>query len=448
MPSHLNLKISLLLAAVILSLSPPLPRFARADNLTATLLSRREVALKSIRSQDAKKHIDALASDPFEGREAGTRGGRAAAVYLGQEFAKLKLQGINGGKTYVQEFGNNMQNLIGILPGRDETLRNEYIILSAHYDHVGYGDARNSLGPIGHIHNGADDNASGVSSLLEIADAFAALEMAPRRSIIFALWDGEEKELLGSRHWISSPTVPLRQLKFAVNIDMVGRLQKNQHVEIGGVRTAPGLREIVSRHNQDSGLKADFPWEIPDNSDHYPFYEQGIPFIYPFTGFHDDYHRPSDDADRIDNRGVERISQWMFSFLLDFAETDQIPGYRAASRNEGEGQQQAFEQVAEHSDEGLGWKEDEAEPTTILVVNLQPGSRMHATGLLPKDRIYAVSDQRFKTSVKFQELLKNQAEAGTLLIERDGRYYLLKLRARSKPAGAPATTQKSTGPRE
>lgn len=432
MPWSLRAKIALFVTLVVFSVSWSLPAPVRGENLANTLLSHRESALKSIKSEDAKKHIDALASDPFEGREAGTRGGRAAAIYLTQEFSKLKLQGIGGQKTYIQEFGAHMQNIVGLLPGRDDSLRNEYVIISAHYDHVGYGDARSSLGPIGHIHNGADDNASGVSALLEVASAFSELGVAPRRSVVFALWDGEEKDLLGSKHWISSPTVPLRQVKFALNIDMVGRLQ-NERIEIGGVRTAPGLREIVSRHNQVSGLKADFPWEIPDNSDHYPFYLQGIPFIYPFTGFHDDYHRPSDDADRIDARGVQKISQWMFSFLLDLAEGDSIPSYRAASRQEGEAQQRYFEQQSEHLDEGLAWREDSAEPTTILVVSLQGGSRLHATGLVPRDRIYAVGDKRFKNGEKFQELLKQQVEASTLLIERDGQFFSLELPARLTP---------------
>lgn len=427
--SH-RLKNTLLGVLVCLSWCAFVPSQILGDNLATALLSRRAAALTSIRANDAKKHIDALASDPFEGREAGTRGGRAAAIYLTQEFARLKLQGIGGQKTYVQEFGNDMQNVIGVLPGRDESLKNEAILVSAHFDHVGYGDARTSLGPIGHIHNGADDNASGVSSVLEIATAFSELQVAPRRTVIFALWDGEEKNLLGSRHWISSPTVPLQQLKFALNIDMVGRLQENEHVEIGGVRTAPGLREIVSRHNQISGLKADFPWEIPDNSDHYPFYEQGIPFIYPFTGFHDDYHRPSDDADRIDPEGVERIAKWMFSLLLDLAETDEIPKYRAASRNEGEARQREFERQSEHQDEGLYWCEDDAEPTTVLVVNLQPGSRMQASGLIPRDRIYSVGNRRFKNGVMFRELLTDQSEESSLLIERDGQYFSLKLPAR------------------
>lgn len=428
----LRWKSALLWVLVVLSLCPLVPRIALGDNLKTTLLNRRTAAIESIQARDAKRHIDALASDPFEGREAGSRGGRAAAIYLTQEYSRLKLQGIANGKSYVQEFGNNMQNIVGLLPGRDETLKNEFVIVSAHFDHVGYGDAQTSLGPIGSIHNGADDNASGVSSVLEIAAAFTELQVSPRRSVIFALWDGEEKNLLGSRHWIGTPTVPLKQVKFALNIDMVGRLQKNEHVEIGGVRTAPGLREIVSRHNQISGLKADFPWEIPDNSDHYPFFEQGIPFIYPFTGFHDDYHRPSDDADRIDAKGVERITRWMFSLLLDLSESDEIPKYRAASRNEGEAQQQAFERQSEHADEGLMWREDDAEPTTILVVNLEPGSRMQRTGLMPHDRIYAVGEQRFKAGGIFQELLKDQEEESTLLIEREGEYFSLKLPARSE----------------
>src|SRR5581483_3518130 len=137
------------------------------------------------------------------------RGGHAAAVYLAQQFEKYKLAGGASPTSYFQVFSNQYRNLLGLLEGSDPTLREQVIVVSAHYDHVGYGNSQNSYGPIGFIHNGADDNASGDAGLLELVEAFTKLEQRPKRTILFAMWDGEEGGLLGSKHWVANPTLPL-----------------------------------------------------------------------------------------------------------------------------------------------------------------------------------------------------------------------------------------------
>ena len=182
-----------------------------------------QAALDSITAPELQKFVETLADDTFEGREAGSRGGRAAGNYLLEQMEKrgLKPAGTDGG--YVQEFGRGYRNLLGIVEGSDEKLKKEIIVVGAHYDHVGYGSRSNSFGPLGLIHNGADDNASGSSGLLELMEAVQKLPRAPKRSILFVYWDGEEKGLLGSRHWTSAPTLPLERVKFCVNVDMIGR---------------------------------------------------------------------------------------------------------------------------------------------------------------------------------------------------------------------------------
>src|SRR5262249_39469180 len=153
-------------------------------------------ALATITIEDLRKHVDVLANDTFEGREAGSRGGHAAATYVGRELQRLKLPGGAADGGYYQGFGNQCRNILAVLEGSDPELKKDYIVISAHYDHVGYGNSTNSYGPTGYIHNGADDNASGVSGLLELIEAILQLDVRPKRSILFAFWDSEESGLL------------------------------------------------------------------------------------------------------------------------------------------------------------------------------------------------------------------------------------------------------------
>src|SRR5262245_16819132 len=190
-------------------------------------------ATNSITAEDAQSFINTLADDSLEGRETGTRGGRAAGAYLGQQFQQFHLRGggIDGG--YYQPFGGSSRNLLGWIEGSDPELKKQYVFVTAHYDHVGYGNSRTSLGGIGQIHNGADDNASGDAGVLETAKAFTVLGQAPKRSVMFALWDAEEEGLLGSKYWIAHPTVPLASIAAVINVDMIGRLRNNRVLVYG-----------------------------------------------------------------------------------------------------------------------------------------------------------------------------------------------------------------------
>ena len=130
----------------------------------------------------------------------------------------------------------------------------------------------------------------------------AAPACGPHGRVLFALWDGEEKGLLGSQHWVHHPTVPLQQLKLAINLDMVGRL-RDQRVEVYGTRSMTGLRSLVSHANSDLGLRLDFLWKLEPNGDHHTFFSRQIPIVMFHTGLHDQYHRPSDDAELDQCRG-------------------------------------------------------------------------------------------------------------------------------------------------
>ncbi len=220
----------------------------------------RHAAVMSITGDEVKAYVAALADDTFEGRESGSRGNRAAGIYITERLKKFGLQPEGAKGSFYQPFGS-YHNILGRVEGRDPALRDEVVVISAHYDHVGYGSSRNSFGPVGLIHNGADDNASGVAALLEVAEAVSQLAEKPRRSILFAFWDGEEKGLLGSKHWVEHPTVPLDHVPVMINADMVGRLRDSGLI-IYGARTSRGLRQLISRQNDLSRLPIDFSWEM------------------------------------------------------------------------------------------------------------------------------------------------------------------------------------------
>ncbi len=323
----------------------------------AAELGNLEAAVASIRASEAMRHIEYLADDAFEGREAGSRGGRAAGGYLAKYLADRQLQTAGDAQSYFQVFGDGHRNLLALLPGSDPRLREEIVLLGAHYDHVGYGNRMNSRGPIGAVHNGADDNASGTAAILELIDAFRTLAAPPKRSVLFALWDGEEKGLLGSTHWVRSPTVPLERVKFAFNVDMVGRL-RGEKLEVIGSRTATGFRQSISRLNLAENLLLDFTWELKANSDHHPFFARNIPVIMFHTGLHDDYHRPSDDVEGIVPEGVERVSRLAFRLACDIADSPSGPAFRPLSRTETPEAKRRLEQpiVLGPPRFGAGWK--------------------------------------------------------------------------------------------
>jgi hypothetical protein len=292
-----------------------------------------EAAIASITDDNLREHAGLLADDTLEGRAAGSRGGVTAARYIEKKLKEAGLEPAGDNGAYIQRFSPGYQNVIGVLRGTDPNLRDEYIVVGAHYDHVGYGKRENSNGPIGYIHNGADDNASGVACLLEMADALHRSGIQLRRSVIFAFWDGEEINLLGSRHWIRQPTVPRAGVRLAINADMVGRMSNNR-LEVAGTRTAAGLRRLVSSPRLPQNLRLDFTWDYRENSDHWPFYVDGVPSLLIHTGLHDDYHRPSDDVEKLNLAGIRKTAAYLLDVVCRLADEETLPGFRAASRSE------------------------------------------------------------------------------------------------------------------
>lgn len=392
-----------------------------ATSLMAEELAPFERGFQSIQAKDAKQHVTTLASDTFEGRHSGTRGGKAASVYIAQQLRKCNLQSCVSTVTYFQEFGNECRNILGLIPGSDPVLKNEFILIGAHYDHVGYGNNQTSNGPVGFIHNGADDNASGVSTVLEIAEAWHVSGERPRRSIIFALWDSEEHGLLGSKHWVATPTCPLTSLRCVVNMDMVGRLRPDTPIEVTGIRTMTGLRRRLCEHNQRTNLQFKFAWVVEDNSDHWPFYERRFPFIMPFTGFHDDYHRPSDDVDKVNYEGIQNIGRWMYGITRDIANDPELPRFRSAALQETPDVQKQREAPLPQSEPRLALTLAPADAGPGRVVaRVYPQTSAAFVGLQAGDRIVRFGDHDVGPETNLAGLILRSASPVRIHVQRQG----------------------------
>ena len=190
----------------------------------------------------------------------------------------------------------NVQNVLGYLPGKTD----EYIVIGAHYDHIGYGH-QNSLAPdqAGKVHPGADDNASGTAGLLELARIFSERRSELQRGVLFAAFAGEEIGLVGSAHWVDHPTLPLKNAVAMLNMDMIGRVSGSK-LFIGGTGSGTGLKELLERTMPKYDFKVDYTFQHASASDHASFLAKNIPSLFFFSGVHSDYHKPSDTSDKIE----------------------------------------------------------------------------------------------------------------------------------------------------
>jgi hypothetical protein len=207
-------------------------------------------------------------------------------------------------------------NIVGYLEGADPKLKDEAIVVGAHMDHLGYGGpGSGSLTPDSHeIHNGADDNASGSAALLELEQAFAYESKSLTRSFIFTAFSGEELGTLGSSYYVNHSFFPLEKTVTMVNLDMVGRLENNA-LTVYGTGTSPRWNELLLKYNKDSTFILKL---IPDGvgpSDHSQFYAKDIPVLFFFTGTHNDYHKPSDDWDKLNYDGEEKVTRFIYNIV-------------------------------------------------------------------------------------------------------------------------------------
>jgi hypothetical protein len=240
-----------------------------------------------------------------------------------------------------------VRNVIGALEGSDPVLKNEWIVVGAHYDHLGLGE-RDSLTPsqVGQIHHGADDNASGTAGVLELARLAANDEREWKRSALFMTFAAEEIGLLGSAYFANNPTVPIGSITAMINLDMIGRIT-NDRVFVGGVGTSPNYRSLVEELNRTglsvaqparaAGLSLDFSDSGYGSSDHTSFNAKKIPVLFFFSGLHTDYHKPSDTYDKINAEGAIKVASLAFGMMDRVANDNERPAYVEVQRPQAPG---------------------------------------------------------------------------------------------------------------
>ena len=290
-----------------------------------------------IDSDDYLRKLGVIAHDSMGGRDTPSAGLEMTAAWIASEFERMRLVPGGDDGSYVQRYpidsGRSAPNVAGILEGSDPILKEEYVVFSAHMDHIGIG-LPNAEGDS--INNGADDDGSGTTAVLEIAEAFASLDMKPRRSVIFLLVSGEEKGLLGSAYFADNPPVPVDRMVADLNADMVGRNWPDTIVAIGMEHSDLGeTLGLVNEAHPELGMTAiDDIWpeeRFYFRSDHYNFARKGIPVLFFFNGTHEDYHGRDDEVDRIDADKAVRVSQLIFYLGYELANRSERPQWNPES---------------------------------------------------------------------------------------------------------------------
>jgi hypothetical protein len=273
--------------------------------------------------------IKFLTEDWLQGRGTGSPGADSAATYLARRFSEVGLQPAAGGWFQSFTIGRDApllrtgkgglvgKNVIGILPGRDPVLRNQTVILGAHYDHLGLGGF-GSLDPdsAGRVHNGADDNASGIAGLIQVAARLAA--SPPARTVVFIAFSGEELGLLGSAHYVKEPIYPLDGTLAMINLDMVGRLRAGRLI-VYGAKTAKEFPALLDSLNWYAGLDIKAQGDGYGPSDQSSFYAAKRPVLHLFTDLHEDYHRTTDDWPKINLDGLKRVADFALGLVTALA---------------------------------------------------------------------------------------------------------------------------------
>jgi hypothetical protein len=362
--------------------------------------------------------VAALTAPGMEGRGVGTKGLSNAARLIADRFKSYGLHPGGDKGTFFQSFtvpsgpdGNphEVANVVGFLPGARADLKGQSAILSAHYDHLGRGWPDAHKGDEGRIHPGADDNASGVAVLLELARALAATDK-PSRTIVFAAFAAEEAGLAGARHYAARPAFPLDGLIGVINLDTVGRLRDGR-VQVLGTGTASEWQHIFRGASFVTGVESRNVPEALQSSDQAAFVERGVPAVQIFTGAHADYHRPGDTADKIDADGLVKVASLVREGIAYLGErpeklTSAIQAAGAAAPKP-EGQRRA----------SLGTVPDFAFPGPgVRADGITEGSPAAKAGLQPGDVILRIDGQPIANLQEYSNLLRTLKPGQTVTV--------------------------------
>lgn len=338
-------------------------------------------------------------------------------------------------KTDVVKINGKSTNVAAVLPGSDPQLASEYVVIGAHYDHLGLGGPESlAANPEGQIHHGADDNASGTTGLLEIARVLAGERGRIKRSVMFIAFSGEELGLLGSGAYTRNPATPLASTVAMLNMDMIGRL-RNGSLFVGGVGTSPVWKPLIDKLNGGSqpvagaagnGSGSRFQLSFGEDgfgpSDHQSFYVRDVPVLFFFTGTHDDYHKPSDTADKINAEGLKKVAEFVREIAVSVANEPQRIAFtkvKVEQRPAGRGFRVYLGTVPNYSDQNDGLKLD----------GVRPGSPAEKAGLRAGDIVVKLGTMPIKNVYDYTYALGEMrgGEEVAAVIRRDGKELTLKI---------------------
>jgi hypothetical protein len=395
------------------------PAAERATAVAAPALpARRALAeLPPVFSEQAlMARVAWLSAPEREGRGVGTKGLDAAAEWIAAEFAAIGLEPGGDGGTWFQSFSSSrspsgapvpLRNVIGVLRGSNAAWAGQSALLTAHYDHLGSGWPDVHKGDEGQLHPGADDNASGVAVMLELAKVLAAGER-PQRTIVFVALTGEESGLQGSRHYVAHPPFPLEKTIGVINLDTVGRLF-GRKVSVLATGTASEWQHIFRGAGFVTGVEGRMIPEVLESSDQKSFIERGVPAVQIFTEPHADYHRPGDTADKVDGPGLVKVATFVregIQYLGERAEplTVTIAGSRAGgaapvSAAPGGGRRVSIGTFPDFAFPGPG----------VKVAGVTPGSPAEHAGVKEGDVLLALDGKPFANLQAYSALLRTLA---------------------------------------
>ena len=374
-----------------------------------------------------QEDVRILASDSLMGRETGSEGAAMAAQYLEKRMQDLRLKPFDSDQDYFQEFSfkprrdphaqieygaatdssQNGANLLGLIDNGGART----VILGAHYDHLGLGGEGSLYRGEPAVHNGADDNASGVAVLLRLARMLQEWpEAADNYLIIF--FSGEEMGLLGSNYFSKNPTLSLEEVPYMINLDMVGRLRQDSTLSISGTGTTPIWDQML--HSLNPGFELVLNESGVGPSDHTSFYLQDIPVLHFFTGQHEDYHKPSDDPEKLNYDGMEAIAGYLFDLLKAMEKQEDI-AFRK-TRNESEEVPRfkvAMGVIPDYLFSGEGMRID-------VVSEEKPAQK---AGLQKGDIVVQLGDSTVVDMMSYMRALSvfEEGDTTTVVVTRDGK---------------------------
>ncbi|NNC70548.1 MAG: M28 family peptidase [Flavobacteriaceae bacterium] len=384
---------------------------------------KKELAVKNI---SIKEDVSFLANDELQGRATGTDGEKKAAEYIANRLKELFLEskGTNG---YFQDFNFTPKthphdsikfntNNDGSITGRNviayiDNKADNTIIIGAHYDHLGLGgDGSLYRGSIPAIHNGADDNASGIAVMLQLAEKL--MNGNVNNNYLVIAFSGEEMGLIGSNYFTKNPTIDLKKANYMINMDMVGRLKADSTLAVYGTGTSPIFKQVLKAHNDRFKLIQKESGVGP--SDHTSFYNIDIPVLHFFTGQHEDYHKPTDDSDKLNYQGMETISNYIFNIISDLDDNGKL-AFRK-TKNESE--------VVPRFKVGLGVIPDYLfDGVGMRIDGISEDKPAQKAGLRKGDIVIQIGEHDIKNMMDYMKALSKYEKGNTtkVMVDRDNK---------------------------